>query len=212
MSALLSDIGNNMTSTALNIAIEKIRSKGGMIRTADAIQNGIHPRTLYELRDNGTVEKISRGIYRLAEMEAISNPDLVTVASRTPNAVICLISALSYHNLTTQIPHAVSIAIHRDMRRPKIDYPPISVHQFSPDSFTAGIEKHEIDGVEVKIYDSEKTIADCFKFRNKIGMDVVLEALKIYKSRQKFNLEKLFKYAKICRVKNIMTPYLEAGL
>ncbi len=201
-----------MTSTALNIAIEKIRSKGGMIRTADAIQNGIHPRTLYELRDNGTVEKISRGVYRLTELEAISNPDLVTVTSRVPNAVICLISALSYHNLTTQIPHEVSIAVHRNSRRPRIDYPPISIHQFSSDSFTAGIEKHMIDGVEVKIYDPEKTIADCFKFRNKIGMDVVLEALKIYRSRQQFNLEKLFTYAKICRVKNIMTPYLEAGL
>ena len=201
-----------MTSTACKNAIEKIRSNGGMIRTADAIQNGIHPRTLYDLRDSGTVERISRGVYRLAELAAISNPDLVTVASRVPNAVICLISALSYHDLTTQIPHVVSIAIQRDSRNPRIDYPPISVHQFSSESYAAGIEKHDIDGVLVKIYNPEKTIADCFKFRNKIGMDVVIEALKLYRSRQQFNLEKLLTYAEVCRVKNIITPYLEATI
>ncbi|MBN2029815.1 type IV toxin-antitoxin system AbiEi family antitoxin domain-containing protein [bacterium] len=201
-----------MTSAACEKAIEIIRSKGGMIRTADAIQNGIHPRTLYALRDNGTVEMISRGVYRLAELAAISNPDLVTVASRVPNAVICLISALSFHDLTTQIPHVVSIAIQRDSRSPRIDYPPISVHQFSSESYAAGIDKHEIDGVLVKIYNPEKTIVDCFKFRNRIGTEVVLEAIKTYRSRQQFNLEKLFTYAKICRVKSIMTPYLEAAL
>ena len=183
-----------------------------MIRTADAIRIGIHPRTLYKLHDKGVVERISRGLYRLAELPAISNPDLVTVASRIPNAVICLISALSYHDLTTQIPHVVSIAIQRDSRNPRIDYPPISVHQFSSESYAAGIDEHEIDGVLVKIYNPEKTIADCFKFRNKIGMEVVLEALKTYRVRQHFNLEKLFTYAKICRVKNIMKPYLEAAL
>jgi len=199
-------------STACKKAIEIIRSKGGMIRTAGAIQNGIHPRTLYTLRDNGTVEMISRGVYRLAELAAISNPDLVTVASRFPNAVICLISALSFHDLTTQIPHVVSIAIQRDSRSPRIDYPPLSVHQFSSESYAAGIENHKIDGVLVKIYNSEKTIVDCFKFRNRIGMEVVLEAIKTYRSRQQFNLEKLFTYAKICRVKSIMTPYLEAAL
>ncbi len=200
-----------MTAASLK-AIDAIRKKGGMIRTADAIQNGIHPRTLYALRDNGIIEKISRGVYRLAEIEAISNPDFVTVASRFPNAVICLISALSYHDLTTQIPHEVSIAIHRDNRSPRIDYPPIAVHQFSTESYAAGIEKHKIDGITVKIYNPEKTIADCFKFRNKIGMEVVLEAIKFYRSRQQFNLEKLFTYAEICRVKNVMTPYLEAAL
>ncbi len=174
MSTLLSVIETNMSLSTLKKATEIIKSKGGMIRSADAIQNGIHHRTLYKLLDNGTIEKISRGVYRLAELEAISSPDLVIVASRVPKAVICLISALSYHELTTQIPHEVSIAILRDSRNPRIDYPPISVHQFSSDSFSAGIEKHEIDGVEVKIYDPEKTIADCFKFRNKIGMDIVL--------------------------------------
>ena len=193
-------------------AIALIRGKKGLIHTTEAIKSGIHPRTLYALRDANVLEQISRGIYHLKEGEAISNIDLVTVASRTSHAVICLISALSFHNLTTQIPHEVSIAIERNSRYPKIDYPPISVYQFSSKSFRAGIEEHEIDGVKVRIYNLEKTLVDCFKFRNKIGMDVLLEALKFYRTRQKLNFDKLFKYAKICRVVRIMTPYLEAML
>jgi len=191
-------------------AVEIIRQMGGSIRTAEAIRKGVHPRTLYALRDSGTLEQISRGVYRLAELGAVSSPDLVTVASRVPHAVICLISALSFHNLSTQIPHEVSIAIDRDSRIPQINFPPISVHKFASESFQAGVEVHCIDGVTVRIYNPEKTLADCFKFRNKIGMDVVLEALKLYKTRKKWNLSELLKYARICRVENVMKPYLEA--
>ena len=190
-------------------AIEVIRNNGGIIKTSNALKQGIHPRTLYGLRDKGTIEQIVRGVYRLTELETISNPDLVAVASKFPNAVICLISALSFHNITTQIPHEVSIAMKRVSRSPRIDHPPVSVHRFSKDSFTEGIEKHHVDGVTVNIYSAEKTIADCFKFRNKIGMDVVLEAIKLYKSRKKLSPEKLLKYAKVCRVQRIMMPYLE---
>lgn len=196
-------------SSANERAIEIIRENNGMIKTADALSKGIHPRILYGLRDKGIVEQIARGIYRLTELEALSNPDLVTVASKFPNAVICLISALSFHEITTQIPHEVTIAIKRDARSPQISYPPISVHQFSKGSFSEGIERHEIDGITVKIYSAEKTVVDCFKFRNKIGMDVVLEAIKLYKSRKKFNLAKLLEYSKVCRVHKIMMPYLE---
>ena len=184
----------------------------GLIRSTEAIQSGVHPRTLYALRDSGTLEQISRGVYRLAELDAISSPDLVTVASRVPHAVICLISALSFHNITTQIPHQVSIAIDRDSRIPKIHFPPISVHRFSSESFSAGTEEHKIDSMIVRIYSAEKTIADCFKFRNKIGIEIVLEALKLYKSRRNFNLDKLLEYARICRVERIIGPYLEATL
>ena len=102
-------------------------------------------------------------------MKPISEPDIITVALRIPNAVICLISALSYHNITTQIPHMVFIALEKGAETPRIDYPPISVHRLSGESFTAGIEVYEIDGVSVKVYSPEKTIVDCFKFRNKIG-------------------------------------------
>ena len=191
-------------------AVEVIRQMGGTIRTAEAIRKGIHPRTLYALRDRGILDQITRGVYRLAELDAISSPDFVTVASRAPHAVICLISALSFHNLTTQIPHEVSIAIPRDSRIPRIHYPPVAVHKFAPESFQTGIEEHRIDGVIVRIYSPEKTLADCFKFRNKIGMDVVLEALKLYKERRKFDLGELLKYARICRIEKVMKPYLEA--
>ena len=199
-----------MQETSSERAAEIIRQMGGMVRTAEAIRKGVHPRTLYALRDRGTLEQISRGVYRLAELDAISNPDLVTVASRLPHAVICLISALSFHNLTTQIPHEVSIAIDRHSRIPQIEHPPLAVHRFSPESFRAGIEEHLVDVVTIHIYSPEKTLADCFKFRNKIGMDVVLEALKLYKTRKTLSLGDLLKYARICRVENVIKPYLEA--
>ena len=186
------------------------RKNGGQLRMSEAIAHGITRYMLYSLRDKGIIEQVSRGFYRLVELPPISNPDLVTVSLRFPNAVICLISALSYHNITTQIPHVVSVAVPRDSRIPSLDYPPVQAHRFSNDAYNSGIENHSIDGIPVKIYTSEKTLADCFKFRNKIGMDVVIEALKLYRSRQQFNLEKLLTYAEVCRVKNIMTPYLEA--
>ena len=186
------------------------REHGGQLRMSEAIAQGISRYTLYSLRDKGIIEQVTRGVYRLVELPPISKPDLVTVSLRFPNSVICLISALSYHNITTQIPHAVSVAVPRDSRIPSLDYPPIQAHRFSDEAYKAGIENHAMDGVSVRIYTPEKTLADCFKFRNKIGMDVVIEALKFYRSRQKFNLEKLLEYADLCRVKKIMMPYLEA--
>jgi len=185
---------------------------GGQMRMSEAVKRGISRYMLYALRDKGAIEQISRGVYRLSELSAVSNPDLVTIGVRFPNAVICLISALAYHEITTQIPHSVSVAVSRKSRRPFLDYPPLSVHRFSGLSFHAGIEEHQIDGTTIKIYSSEKTLADCFKFRNKLGMDVVLEALKLYKARKQFNIEALIRYAKICRVENVMRPYLEASI
>jgi predicted transcriptional regulator of viral defense system len=193
-------------------SIEIFRKRGGQFRMSEAIANGITRYMLYSLRDKGIIEQVSRGVYRLVELPPMSNPDLVTVSLRFPNAVICLISALSYHNITTQIPHAISVAVPRDSRIPSLDYPPVQAHRFSNDAYNSGIENHSIDSVAVKIYTPEKTLADCFKFRNKIGMEVVIEALKLYRSRKQFNLEKLLTYAEICRVKNIMTPYLEATI
>lgn len=193
-------------------ALDTIRAMGGAVRTMDAIRAGIHPRTLYQLRDAGELDALSRGVYRLADQEQTSNPDLVIVAKRVPQAVICLVSALAYHEITTQIPHAVSIALRKGSETPRVDYPPIRVHRFSETALKEGVETHQIDGVSVNIYCPEKTLADCFKYRNKLGMDIVLEALKFYKVRKKFNLEKLIKYARVCRVEKIMRPYLEATL
>ena len=183
---------------------------GGRLRMSDAIKYGLSRYMLYSLRDKGVIEQISRGIYRLVELPSISNPDLVTVSLRFPNAVICLVSALAYHDITTQNPHEVSAAVPRNSRVPSLDYPPIQAHRFSAAAYNAGIDEHRIDEVPVKIYTIEKTLADCFKFRNKIGMDIVLEALKLYKARKKFDIGELLKYASICRVETVIRPYLEA--
>lgn len=191
---------------------EIFRTHGGHLRMSEAMGHGITRYMLYSLRDKGVIEQVSRGIYRLVELPPISNPDLVTVSLRFPNAVICLVSALAYHEITTQIPHEVSVAVPRDSRIPSLDYPPIQAHRFSNVAYKAGIEEHRIDEVPVKIYNPEKTLSDCFKFRNKIGMDVVLEALKLYKTRKKFHLNELLEYAKICRVERVMRPYLEATI
>ncbi len=188
------------------------RKHGGQLRMNEAIGYGISRYSLYKMRDNGVVERVSRGIYRLADLPPISNPDLVTVSLRFPKAVICLISALSYHGMTTQIPHQISVAIPRNARMPSLETPPVRAYKFSSEAFMAGIEKHQIDGVPVQIYSPEKTLEDCFKYRNKLGMDVVLEALKLYKSQKPFSLDKLLKYARVCRVEKVMRPYLEATL
>jgi predicted transcriptional regulator of viral defense system len=188
------------------------RKHGGQLRMSEAIGHGITRYMLYSLMDKRIIERISRGVYRLVELQPISNPDLVTVSLRFPNAVICLVSALAYHEITTQIPHVVSVAVPKDSRRPALDYPPIQVHKFSDAAYRSGIEEYRIDQAPVKIYNAEKTLADCFKFRNKIGMDVVLEALKFYKTRKKLDIEGLFKYARICRVEKVMRPYLEATI
>jgi predicted transcriptional regulator of viral defense system len=191
---------------------EIFRMYGGRLRMSEAIAHGITRYTLYSLKNKGVIEQVSRGIYRLVELPPISNPDLVTVSLRFPNAVICLISALAYHEITTQIPHEVSIAVPRDTRMPSLDYPPIKVHKFSNETYRSGIEEYRIDDVPVKVYNPEKTLADCFKFRNKIGTDVVMEALRLYKTRKKFDVGKLLQYARICRVERVMRPYLEGAV
>ncbi|MCE5200750.1 MAG: type IV toxin-antitoxin system AbiEi family antitoxin domain-containing protein [Armatimonadota bacterium] len=200
------------TASAREDAKRLIREKSGVIRTAEAIQAGVHPRTLYELRDAGELVQISRGVYRLTDQQPVSNIDIVTVASRIPRAVICLVSALAFHDITMQIPHTISIALEKGAETPRLDYPPITVHRFSGDALTQGIQEHTVDDVGVRVYSPEKTLADCFRFRNKLGMDVVLEALRLYRARKPFSVGELLKYAKICRVENVMRPYIEAML
>jgi len=187
------------------------REAGGQMRMGQALRRGINRHTLYSLLERGVIEKVSRGVYRLSELPALSNPDLVTVGLRFPEAVVCLVSALSFHEMTTQIPHVVSIAVSRDSRTPSLDYPPLRVHRFSGKAFDSGIQRHLIDGVSVNIYSPEKTLADCFKFRKKIGMDVVLEALKFYTNRKNADLSEVLRYGKICRTDKVMMPYLEAS-
>lgn len=193
---------------AISAAQRIIRKQGGIIRTSEAIAAGVHPRTLYQLRDDGVIEQLSRGVFRLAD-HSVSDQDLVTVATRIPHAIICLVSALAFHELTTQIPHTVSIALKKGAESPRLFNPPLTIYRFSDESLNVGIDSHNIDEVIVNVYNVEKTIADCFKFRNKVGMDVALEALKLSAQRKKLNLKELLRYAKICRIEKILRPYLE---
>ncbi|HWC96324.1 MAG TPA: type IV toxin-antitoxin system AbiEi family antitoxin domain-containing protein [Candidatus Sulfopaludibacter sp.] len=186
---------------------------GGMLRTSTAIRLGVHPRTLYTLRDRGEIEQVGRGIYRLSTAPPLTNPDLIAVAIRIPRAVICLISALAHHGLTTQVPHAVDVALPSHAQVPKIDGIPLRVFWYSDPSFSAGIEVSSIDQVPVRVYSPEKTIADCFKYRNKIGLDVAIEALRTFRERtRKPDFQGLFRFAKVDRVEKVMRPYLEAML
>jgi predicted transcriptional regulator of viral defense system len=191
-------------------ALEVFRNHGGILRTSEAIREGVHPRTLYEMRDAGVLEQLSRGFYRLADLPPLGDPDLVSVSLRIPRGVICLISALAYHDLTTQIPHEVYLALERGMERPRLKHPPVRPFWFSPRMFHGGIESHEIDGTPVRVYSIEKTLADCFKYRNKIGLDVALEALQEYQKSRGVNVDRLLEAARLCRVETVMRPYLEA--
>lgn len=195
-----------------NKPVQMILERGGLIHTSEAIRMGLHPRDLYALRDNGILEQVTRGVYRSAKSRPLTQPDLVAVFSRCPRAVVCLVSSLAFYGLTTQIPRHVSIALAQGERSPMIKEPPVSVYRFSHEALVAGVEEHLVDGIKLKVFSVEKTLADCFKFRNKLGMDVVLEALKFYKKRKRPDVKQLLRYARICRVEKIMRPYLEAIL
>ena len=181
-----------------------------MLRTSEALRLGIHPETLYSLRDSGEIEQIGRGLFRLASAP-LTNPDWTAIGAQIPHAVICLVSALSHHGLTTQIPHVVDIALPSHSRVPKLQNPPIRIFWFPEPAYGSGIEMVPTDGLQIRVYSSEKTIADCFKYRNKIGLDVAIEALRTYKERTKRpNVKMLLHYAEMNRVQRIIRPYLEA--
>lgn len=193
-------------------ALAIFHEHGGMMRTAAAVAAGINPWTLYALRDAGLLERVARGLYRLADAQPMSAPDLATVAAKVPHSVVCLISALDWHELTTEIPHQVHVALQRSAHRPKLEYPPLHVYWMTEPCFSAGIEVYEVDGVAVRICSREKTIVDCFKFRNQVGLDTAMEALRFYAEHGPVNGEALVDLSRLCRVRTVMRPYLEALL
>jgi len=201
----------NMPTSHLQ-AIDIFRQHGGILCTSEAMKLGIHPRTLYALRDSGVLERLERGLYRLADLEPLGDPDLVTVALKVPGGVVCAVSALAYHELTTQIPHAVDLALEQGASAPSLDRPPLRLFWFSGAAWREGIENHTVDGVEVRMYSPAKTVADAFKLRNRIGLDVAIEALKAYRQSPQFDSSQLLHYARVCRVERNMRPYLEAIL
>jgi predicted transcriptional regulator of viral defense system len=198
-----------MKTDTITQAISIFGQHSGRLRTTEAIRLGISPRTLYALRDTGKVEQVTRGIFQLPNVAGNEHADLVQVALRIPKGIICLISALAFHDLTTQIPHSVYVALPLDAEKPRLDHPPVRLVWLSPPSYSAGSEKHLVDGVVVYVYSREKTIADCFKYRNKVGLNVALEALKDGLA-QGCKPETLLEYARIDRVEKILRPFLEA--
>jgi len=190
--------------------VDLFRQHGGGLRMSEALRLGINRKTLYAMRDAGILDPVTRGRYRLASLDPLAHPDLVTVAARVPHGVLCLISALSFHELTTQVPHTIDVALERGTRKPRLDYPPTRFFWFSGPAFKMGIETHRLDGVPVRVYDPEKTLADCFRYRNQLGMDVVLEGLRLWRARRRRKLDVLLNYARMRHVERAMRPYLEA--
>lgn len=188
----------------------KLAKTLGFLRVKDLLSHGIHPEHLRRLCSKGLLLKTGRGIYRLAGADTSENITLATVAKRIPKSVICLLSALRFHNIGTQNPPEVWIALERGTASPREKDLPLRVMVFSRASFASGAETRILEGVTVRITNPAKTITDCFKYRNKIGLDVALEALKEGIRKRKCTSAELWKYAKICRVANVMRPYLEA--
>lgn len=181
----------------------------GHIRPVDLDSLRISRSTLYRMMREGAVVRVQRGLYTLPGAPWPPTP-LADVARQVPNGRICLLSALQFHGLTTQAPFEVWVAIHPKARRAAVKWPPVRLVRFSGESLTAGVEDHDIDGVSVPIYGPAKTVADCFKYRNKIGLDVALEALRSAWQESRVTMDELWHYARICRVTRVMRPYLES--
>lgn len=195
----------------IKAALQAFRLQGGALRTKQALALGIHPATLYGLRDSGELTQLSRGFYRLTEAREFENPDLAVVSARAPDAAVCLISALAFHGITTQVPAAVYLAVPRGSYH-QLNLSPLPVHVFRYDAktFDAGLESHDVGGWRLKVYGPARTVADCFKFRNKIGLDVALEALRLARASKKISTRELLRFARLLRVERTLQPYLQA--
>lgn len=182
----------------------------GVIRPRDLDASGIPREYLRRLCNKGVLERRSRGIYALADADLTENHSMVLASKRVPRGVVCLLSALRFHRLTTQAPFEIWMAIDRKARLPKTEGVPLHIVRFSAAALTEGVEHHQVEGMEVPVYCLAKTVVDCFKYRNKIGLDVALEALRECLRERRCTIDELWWYAKICRVANVMRPYLES--
>lgn len=181
----------------------------GVLRLRDATALGIHPEYVRRMATDGRLIRSGRGLYMLAEADVTEHHSLVEAARRVPEGIVCLLSALQFHKIGTQMPHQVWLAIDVKARLPRVDHPPLRIVRFSGDALRTGIEVRRIEGTQVRVYGPAKTVADCFKYRNKIGIDVALEALREGWRERHFTMDDLWRFAKTCRVANVMRPYLE---
>ena len=190
--------------------LAQLLTQRALLRPKDAVSGGYSRMYLAQLAKRGELRKIGRGLYASPLRKETEESGLAEIATKHPRSVVCLLSALSLHGLTTQAPHEVWLAVGSKERAPKMDYPPIRVVRFGGDTLTEGSEVKVIEGIPVQITNIPKTIADCFKFRNKIGLDIALEALKEAWRDKRVNMDDLWHYAQLCRVQNVMRPYLES--
>ena len=204
--------GQQDMNSTIDEKIFEIARKNGVIRPRELQVQGISRQHLYHLYRKGLLNRVGRGLYVPIDTGATENRTIAEVCKRVPGGVICLLSALQLHGLTTQMPFEVWIAIDQKAWRPIEHQLPIRIVYFSSSALESGIEERRIEGVPVKVYNPAKTIADCFKFRNKIGLDVAIEALQDCRRQRVCTNDDLWRYAKICRVWNVMKPYLEALL
>ena len=188
----------------------KVVREAGVFRPRDLAAHGISREYLRRLESKGFLVRESRGLYRVREAQVTENHSLAVVCKKVSHGVVCLLSALRFHELTTQAPFEVWLAIDRKARRPKAEGLPLRLVRFSGPALRQGIEEHSIEGVQVRVYNPAKTVADCFKYRNKIGLDVAIEALRDYRKRHRAGMNELWRYAKVCRVAAVMRPYMEA--
>ncbi len=184
--------------------------QNGMVRPRDIEVLGIPREYLLRLHRQGKLNRTSRGIYSLPDAAITERHSYAEVAKRVPEAVLCLLSALAFHEITTQNPASVWIALGKGARKPAVLSPSLRVVRLTEPSLSAGVEKLPVEGITVRVYSAAKTVADCFKFRNKIGLDVAIEALKDSLHQKKVTVNEIYRYAKICRVSNVIRPYMEA--
>ncbi|MBM3846667.1 MAG: transcriptional regulator [Verrucomicrobia bacterium] len=183
-------------------------SKVGVLRSRDFASLGIPRAACAELLSEGILYRSGRGLYGLTAQEVSEHRSLAEVSTRVPNGVVCLLSALAFHEITTQNPSSVWIAVDRKARYPSVDYPPIEVVRFSGPGLVDGVKLHAIEGVAVKITSIARTVVDCFKYRNKLGLDIALEALIDAWSQKRLNLDEVAHFAALARMENVMKPYL----
>jgi predicted transcriptional regulator of viral defense system len=176
------------------------------------LARGMDSRRLRQWVENGRVELLARGLYRKTDVAGLVDEDLFVVAHKVPQAALCLVSALQFHRLGTQVPHKVQIALPRGAWLPALEHPPLEVFRFSGEAWSEGVQEHDVDGVPLKVYSPAKTVADCFKFRSRVGLDVALEALRDWRNRAAFDVEEQLAQARNCRVEAVLRPYLEALL
>ncbi len=197
-------------ATKTRRALTALVGKGGLVRSRDLAGARIDRSELRRLTAAGVLERVTRGVYRLADAPATESHTVAAVLKRVPHGVVCLLTALRMHGLTTQLPHQVWIALDEKARRPTVTDLPIRIVRFSGHTLTSGIESRVVEGVTIRIYGPAKTVADCFKYRNKIGLDIAIEALRDHRRRYPKRGDDLVKYARVCRVLGVMKPYLEA--